>query len=133
MFIDVRVILDMQFLSAHLLIWEIANLNMMFTVKVILNLSGKTETPRPALKYSRLRSFLASLPHRWRLRVQSSSEFSLFMALPSEFTLILHEPYKKSDQELLYWGVKSAWKGVQECAQAAKQWAEMNETRVGTH
>lgn len=30
MFIDVRVILDMQFLSAHLLIWEIANLNLMF-------------------------------------------------------------------------------------------------------
>ena len=28
MFIDVRVILDMQFLSTHLLIWEIANLNL---------------------------------------------------------------------------------------------------------
>ena len=34
MFIDVRIILDVQFLSAYLLIWEIANLNLMFTVSL---------------------------------------------------------------------------------------------------
>lgn len=84
MFIDVRVILDMQFF-----IGSSPNLR---NCQLESDVYGESD-------------HYVAFWHLYHIGEDSgfsSSEFSLFMALPSEFTLILHEPYKKSDQELLY-------------------------------